>query len=209
MLVTGLAVLPPAAVDRLVQHLGDESAYARATKASLASTTKASAAVDAATNGDAAAAAVGNDETAPRQQAVGAAGPPGEVRAVVPASTSLAAAVNPAVEGLPPPNGQLAAERIVLTGVFEMTSSKTAGLERGKDRVRELVMSYGATVTTSVSKKTTILLCGDEVGASRVAQATKLGTQILDLAGLKALLQGEEATPVSINTFSTGEPRSP
>jgi NAD-dependent DNA ligase len=57
-----------------------------------------------------------------------------------------------------------------------------------KDELSELLTSYGARVTKSVSKKTTILLAGTkledgrDVNTSRkYQQALKLGTKIMDI----------------------------
>jgi hypothetical protein len=183
VLITGLSVLPPPAMDRLVEHLSDESTYARETKAADASAAKANAAVNAVTNGD---------QDAPETEAESAA------LALPPTETSKL------IDDFPDPKGQLSASTVVISGVFDLPDSKAVGLGQGKDKIRQLVAAYGAKITSAVSKRTKYLVVGDAPGAAKVAQANKFGTPVLNLAGLHSVLRGEEPAPVTINGFSTG-----
>ncbi|NMB76420.1 MAG: NAD-dependent DNA ligase LigA [Myxococcales bacterium] len=100
-------------------------------------------------------------------------------RAVVEAL--LEAGVTPlAEEKKPAPSGApLAGQIVVLTGTL-------ASMERGK--AKALLEALGAKVTGSVSKKTTLVVCGENPG-SKLAEAEKLGVRVigeqefLDLVG--------------------------
>jgi DNA ligase (NAD+) len=74
--------------------------------------------------------------------------------------------------------GPLEGKTVVLTGTLpELTREEAAAL----------VKAAGGKVTNSVSKKTDYVLAGDSPG-SKLAKAESLGTEILDEAGLLALL---------------------
>ncbi len=75
--------------------------------------------------------------------------------------------------------GPLEGKTVVLTGTLpELTREQAAAL----------VKSAGGKVVNSVSKKTDYVLAGESPG-SKLAKAEKLGTEILDEAGLLALVQ--------------------
>jgi DNA ligase (NAD+) len=75
--------------------------------------------------------------------------------------------------------GPLEGKTVVLTGTLpELTREEAAALVKGA----------GGKVTNSVSKKTDYLVAGDNPG-SKLAKAEKLGTDVLDEAGLLALLR--------------------
>jgi len=74
--------------------------------------------------------------------------------------------------------GPLEGKTVVLTGTLP-------GLTR--EEAAALVKSAGGKVTNSVSKKTDFVVAGDNPG-TKLAQAEKLETEILDEAGLHALL---------------------
>jgi len=88
----------------------------------------------------------------------------------------LDAGVTPRAE--PAPTGALAGKVFVLTGSLE-------DLPRGEAERR--IKAVGGKVGSSVSKKTDYLVAGADPG-SKLAKAEKLGTTILDAAGLLALL---------------------
>jgi DNA ligase (NAD+) len=75
--------------------------------------------------------------------------------------------------------GPLEGKTVVLTGTLpELTREEAAAL----------VKSAGGKVTNSVSKKTDYVVAGDSPG-SKLAKAESLGTDVLDEAGLLALLR--------------------
>jgi DNA ligase (NAD+) len=75
--------------------------------------------------------------------------------------------------------GPLEGKTVVLTGTLpELTREEAAAL----------VKSAGGKVTNSVSKKTDYVVAGDSPG-SKLAKAESLGTEVLDEAGLLALLR--------------------
>ena len=59
--------------------------------------------------------------------------------------------------------------------------------ELTREEAAALIKSAGGKVANSVSKKTDYVVAGDNPG-SKLAKAEKLGTEILDEAGLRALL---------------------
>jgi DNA ligase (NAD+) len=74
--------------------------------------------------------------------------------------------------------GPLEGKTVVLTGTLpELTREEAAAL----------VKASGGKVTSSVSKKTDYVVAGDNPG-SKLAKAEKIGTEILDEEGLKALV---------------------
>ncbi len=73
----------------------------------------------------------------------------------------------------------LAGKTFVITGTL---SSMT------RDEAKELLQSTGAKVSGSVSAKTDYLLAGEKAG-SKLARAENLGVEIIDEAGLRALLE--------------------
>jgi DNA ligase (NAD+) len=76
--------------------------------------------------------------------------------------------------------GPLEGRTLVLTGTLDVLT---------RDEAAALVKAAGGKVVNSVSKKTDYVVAGDNPG-SKLAKAEKLGTEILDEAGLRALLEG-------------------
>ena len=70
---------------------------------------------------------------------------------------------------------------IVLTGSFADIS---------RDAASEALQQLGAKVSGSVSKRTSLVVAGEEAG-SKLARARELGVRVLDAAGLAQLLRGE------------------
>ena len=83
-------------------------------------------------------------------------------------------------EGPPPGEGPLADKTFVLTGTLP---------DLTREEATERIVGAGGKVTSSVSRKTDYVVAGDSAG-SKLAKAERLGTTILDEAGLLALLDG-------------------
>ena len=66
------------------------------------------------------------------------------------------------------------------------------------------VAGLGATVASSVSAKTGLLICGANVGASKTAAAARHGVHVVDQADIWALLHGTDPSPAL-----HGDPRRP
>jgi DNA ligase (NAD+) len=82
---------------------------------------------------------------------------------------------------LRPKEGPLTGNTYVITGTLERWSREQAQAE---------LEARGAKVTSSVSKKTTALIVGEEPGASKLTKAQREGVELLDEAGLAGLLGG-------------------
>jgi DNA ligase (NAD+) len=80
-----------------------------------------------------------------------------------------------------PPEGPLTGHTYVITGTLERWSREQAQAE---------LEARGAKVTSSVSKKTTGLIVGEEPGASKLTKAQGTGVPLLDEAELAKLLGG-------------------
>jgi DNA ligase (NAD+) len=100
-----------------------------------------------------------------------------------------AAGVQLATPGFDP---SAAASRL-LAGVTVVITGTLPGLSR--DEAAESVRAAGGKVSSSVSKKTSFVVAGDEPG-SKYDKAVELGIRILDKAGLETLLaNGPDALP--------------
>lgn len=84
----------------------------------------------------------------------------------------LAAGVSPREQSASPAGGVLSGKAIVLTGTLP-TLSRT--------KAEELIVQHGGTVSSSVSRKTSYLLLGENPG-SKADKARQLGIEILDEA---------------------------
>jgi DNA ligase (NAD+) len=74
--------------------------------------------------------------------------------------------------------GPLEGRTLVLTGTLD---------DLTREEAAALIKSAGGKVVNSVSRKTDYVVAGDNPG-SKLAKAEKLGTEILDEAGLRTLL---------------------
>jgi DNA ligase (NAD+) len=81
-------------------------------------------------------------------------------------------------EGPPPGEGPLAGKTFVLTGTLP---------ELTREQASEMIVAAGGRVTGSVSRKTDYVVAGESAG-SKLAQAEKLGVEVVDEAGLRALV---------------------
>lgn len=94
----------------------------------------------------------------------------------------------------------LAGKRVVVTGDFE---------RGGRAEIKAALESLGASVTSSLSKKTDLLITGSDAGDGKLAKAETLGIAQLDEAGLDRLLDGgslDDATAAAAPTDAPAEP---
>ena len=78
------------------------------------------------------------------------------------------------------------AEGLPMSGmVFCFTGTLS---EMSRTQGEERVKALGATASGSVTQKTTHLVIGEKPGASKVKQAEKYGTEVLDEAAFMAFL---------------------
>ncbi len=80
-----------------------------------------------------------------------------------------------------PPEGPLTGQTYVITGTLE---------RRTREQAQAELEARGANVTSSVSKKTTGLVVGEEPGASKLTKAQRDGVQLLTEEELESLLSG-------------------
>ncbi len=78
----------------------------------------------------------------------------------------------------------LSGKTVVLTGTLSIA----------RNRAKDLVQAAGATVSSTVSKRTDYLVAGENPG-SKLRKAEQLGVEVLDEDGLMRLLGGESAGP--------------
>jgi DNA ligase (NAD+) len=105
----------------------------------------------------------------------------GEHRAIVEAL--LAAGVTPAPPEAKPAQGAFAGKTVVLTGTLSTMS---------RDEAKEAVERRGGRVSGSVSKKTDLLVAGEDAG-SKLKKAVELGVKVVDEPAFRALLEVPEA----------------
>lgn len=74
---------------------------------------------------------------------------------------------------------------VVLTGTLSTMS---------RDEARNRLLTLGAKVSASVSRKTRLVVAGENPG-SKLEKAQELGVTVVDEAGLQRLLAGEDMTP--------------
>lgn len=75
----------------------------------------------------------------------------------------------------------------MLTGVFD-------SLER--DEAADIIKELGGKTTTSISKKTSYVVAGEESGPAKLAKADDLGTPIINEDGLLDLIREKSDIPV-------------
>jgi DNA ligase (NAD+) len=80
--------------------------------------------------------------------------------------------------GPPPGEGRLAGKTFVLTGTLP---------DLTREQATEMIVGAGGKVTGSVSRKTAYVVAGDSPG-SKLAQAERLGVEVIDEDGLRALV---------------------
>ena len=100
---------------------------------------------------------------------------------------------------------RLKGKRFVFTGIFPEIGGGI-GLNIGKQKLKDMIESFGGVVISAISGKTDYLIVGDEPGAVKLQQAqTTKGLVKMDLCELKKLLLGEikMKTPKKITSFFT------
>jgi DNA ligase (NAD+) len=83
-------------------------------------------------------------------------------------------------EDLPPKvaaEAPLAGKTVVVTGSI---ADPRSGEKVPRPAFQRLVERAGATAASSVSASTDLLICGDNVGASKTDKAEKLGVEVVD-----------------------------
>ncbi len=86
--------------------------------------------------------------------------------------------------GRPQPRAEVAAEG-PLKG---MSFCVTGVLSKKREVVHAEIRALGGEIHDSVKKNTTVLVAGDKTGKSKLDQAKKYGTKVVDEAGLEALM---------------------
>ena len=81
----------------------------------------------------------------------------------------------------------LSGKTIVISGNFSIS----------RDEMKALIEANGGKNSTSVSGKTSFLLCGEKPGPEKLKKAASLGIPVLDEAAFRALLPGKPAAPAS------------
>ncbi|KAL7518672.1 hypothetical protein ACHAWX_003482 [Stephanocyclus meneghinianus] len=114
----------------------------------------------------------------------------------------------PGVDGAIP--DVLKGKKFVLTGIFPEVGGGS-GLTLGKDRMTQMIESFGGRVTSAVSGATDYVVVGREPGASKVGKAHQRGLPLLDILSLQRLLLGHaqleniaNELPPRIESFSSG-----
>jgi DNA ligase (NAD+) len=85
-------------------------------------------------------------------------------------------------EDLPPQvasDAPLAGKTVVITGTI---ADPRSGEKVPRPAFQRLCERAGATTASSVSASTDMLICGENVGASKTAKAEKLGVEVVDQA---------------------------
>jgi DNA ligase (NAD+) len=91
-------------------------------------------------------------------------------------------------EDLPPKvaaHAPLAGKTVVITGTI---ADPRSGEKVGRPAFQRLCERAGASVSSSVSATTDLLICGTNVGASKTAKAEKLGVEVADQDAIWRLL---------------------
>jgi NAD-dependent DNA ligase len=77
----------------------------------------------------------------------------------------------------------LKGKKFVLTGVFP-TLGGGDGLTLGKDKLKEIITSFGGSVTGSISGIINYVVVGEDPGAKKLEQAKARGVETIDLSAL-------------------------
>ena len=93
----------------------------------------------------------------------------------------------------------LLGKQFCLTGVFPEFGGGN-GLKLGKDKMKELIQSFGGKVTSSISGKTHYVITGVDPGAKRLEDATSKGVTSLDCTALAEILMGGDLPATKIES---------
>lgn len=88
------------------------------------------------------------------------------------------------------PDGPLAGKIVVPTGVFARYS---------RDGIKDVIRQAGGRPTSSVSKKTDLLVVGEEPGAKKLAAAREYGVTTVNEAQFVALLNTDDAPVAAVS----------
>lgn len=86
--------------------------------------------------------------------------------------------VSPEISEKTTQNSLFSGKTVVITGT----------LDKGRDEYKELFISLGAKVASSVSKNTDFLICGENAG-SKLEKAKELGVKVIELGELKDMIE--------------------
>jgi BRCA1 C Terminus (BRCT) domain len=218
VLLTGLASLPPDGQQAFVDHVMDQSHWARKTAASKPPPPPPPPVRSSLPPDENRAAGGGNDkagsqkrpprdskemkkEVAPHEGTAAGSFPTAASSAAeaVVSSTATAMVARSAnakakfVIPRPGLNGAkadcLAGKTFVLTGVYPEVGGG-AGLNQGKDKVKSMIQAFGGRVTSAVSGKTSYVVVGKMPGQSKVGSARARGVPLVDLGALVNLVYG-------------------
>ncbi len=87
-----------------------------------------------------------------------------------------------------PASDRLAGLTFVISGVFEQHS---------RDELQQLIISNGGKITSSISKKLSYLVAGDNMGPAKREKALGFKVPIISEGELMALLPAEDEVPAS------------
>mmetsp|Transcript_26596 Transcript_26596/g.63767 ORF Transcript_26596/g.63767 Transcript_26596/m.63767 type:complete len:120 (+) Transcript_26596:156-515(+) len=93
-------------------------------------------------------------------------------------------------------------KRFVATGIFPELGGGF-GLKVGRDRLKEMIESFGGKVTTGISGRTNFVIVGDEPGAKRLEEAKSKGIPAIERTTLQKILIGEANFPSSGKKYDT------
>ena len=91
-----------------------------------------------------------------------------------------------------------------MTGVFPFFNG-SCGLTQGKDAMKRILQEHGAKVVGSVSKRCTLVMCGNEPGSRKLLDGLKVGAKLIGIQGLRDMLtRSETIRPAVVESLSTG-----
>ena len=98
---------------------------------------------------------------------------------------------------------RLVGQQFCLTGIFPELGGGS-GLKLGKDKMKELIQSFGGKVTSSISGKTHYVVKGVDPGVKRLEDAVKKGVTSLECSELIKILLGGDLPATKISSAKGG-----